>query len=1277
MSQANSLDVQDLEDEILFQQTLLDTLDERDDNSGERRQEIELVLQDLERRIARANAAPAAASSQPESNPSTNPPGAYPQSEDSMSQDFPHFDGQADLPSPTENSSSLKRSRDNVSPLADANRNKRPAPTPMGPPGQRPLSQDHRMALERQRQMEAAARQRRESEAADRIFASRLSQQPTSSTTAGPSRNNAYSPANMSPSQLAPVFRSPALKTEASSQSRSPAPYPAPRHPRVKAEVQSSPAYSYPSRPAKAETSQLPAAPSRQSRPTTVIDLTGSDEEDSPQAQFQRLKAGAVDELRRRHLWEQSNAVSPQHRNEILQRQQREIAFRQQTEFQRQRDIAQQHFNQRNLESRQNFEAAQMARLQKWQQDTAAINDHNSRNPHAQMPHPQYPGAYGSQIPYMQPSQYIHRSSQPSAPHSSFGDLSQLNGLLNGRGRQPSFESFDGEDDLTFLHSQTLRKDPASWGDIYDSENTTEELRKLMENIQPDDTDKLANEQDVPIEGLTIKLKPYQFAGLEWLQKMEDGSNKGGILADDMGLGKTVQAISLLVTRRSEDPVNKTTLILAPVALLRQWEQEIMTKVKPGRHRLHTFVHHAGSKKKHHRDLRDFDVVLTTFGTIAAELKKIEQYELRKKNDPMARPRENEKCMFIGEECKWYRVIVDEAQCIKNRTTKTARAAFYLQARSRFCMTGTPMMNSVEELYSLIHFLRIKPYNNWNKFRSDFNQPLKSNNERGRELAMQKLQALLKAILLRRNKQTKINGRPILNLPERKVEESNPEFSQDERELYVSIETKSAITFNKYLKAGTVSNSYMQILVLLLRLRQACCHPHLIKDLGVVAATAEISQETMDDICKNLQPNVIARIKEANGVFECPVCYDAVENPAIFTPCGHDTCPDCFTRIADPSNALAEGDEGRTAKCPECRGPINVKKVIDYECFKRIHIPEDVVPDGPVGAEVDQDGADLDVDSEDDSDDEEDDEDSETDSLDGFIVKDDAEDAEDDEDAAERRQKTALKAKAKGKGKSKMSKKAKGKLKESSSGSKKKKAATMSIPELKKLAIRSASWRKIYLRILKKNFKSSAKIDQTMEILNNIMTAPEGEKIIIFSQWTSLLDLLEVPVSEKSWGYRRYDGSMNAKLRADAVDDFKNRPNVRMMLVSLKAGNAGLNLNIASQVVIMDPFWNPYIEEQAIDRAHRLGQTRNVMVHRVLVKETVEDRIVALQEKKRALISEALDEKASQSLGRLSVQELAYLFGISRDVGAAPGGGGQHQGPRARVRAGGVGGMGA
>ncbi|TIA15410.1 hypothetical protein D6C81_06373 [Aureobasidium pullulans] len=1253
---SSNADMEDLEDELIFQQTILETLDPSDSNSGERRQEVELAVLDLERRMAQFNNAASQPIAATDTSTPYNAPGAYPQDEDDDDMDdLPQFDGSA--PAPNRNAQ-LKRTRDQMSPLAGFDSNKRPASSPMGPPG--PVNQDRRAAyLERQRELEHAARQRRESVAADAAFASSLSQQPASSPVAGPSRNQ------MSPSQMAPVFRR-------TPQSSAPAPYPAPyavphptpNHPRVKGEAHSSPSHAYAPRPVKPESPPHPAPLSSRFGTPMVIDLTGDDEPESQQARMQRM-TNPEDALRRRHLWEQNNASTPQHKIEIMMRQRREMDFRHQQESQRQAEIALR--NSAGQQDRAAHDHANFIRLQQWRQQVQAIQAHNLQYPHQPRPFPNH-------VPYhQQPSPSIIRSSQQPVPRAAHDDFSQLSGLINGRGRQPSFDS--GEDELQFLRSTAIERPP--W-DIYDVDNmdTKEELRKLMENIQPDDVSKIASEEDVPVEGLTIKLKPYQFAGLEWLQKMENGSNKGGILADDMGLGKTVQAIALMVTNRSEDPVNKTTLILAPVALLRQWEQEIMTKVKPGRHRLHTFVHHAGTKKKQHKDLREFDVVLTTFGTIAAELKKMEKYELRKKSDPMAQPRDDEKCVFIGPDCRWYRIIIDEAQCIKNKTTKTARAAFYLQARSRFCMTGTPMMNSVEELYSLIHFLRIRPYNSWQNFRTDFNQPLKGSSERARQLAMQKLQALLKAILLRRNKKTEINGRPILNLPERRVEETNPDFSEDERNLYVALETSSAVKFNKYLKAGTVSNSYMQILVLLLRLRQACCHPNLIKDLGIVAATAEITQDTMDDICRNLDPNVVARIKEANGTFECPVCYDAVENPAIFTPCGHDTCPDCFSRIADPSNALAEGDEGRVAKCPECRGPINTKKVIDYECFKRIHMPEEIVSVKAEGAGDDADGEDMaavDTDDDDsDVDEDEEDDDDDTDSLDGFIVEDGAEE-ENDEEAAERRQKAALKKSIKNKGKSKMSKKAKGKLKESSTSDKKKKAATMTIPELKKMAIRKPSWRKIYLRMLKKDFQPSSKIERTMEILDGIMTAPENEKIIIFSQWTSLLDLLEVPVSEKSWGYRRYDGSMNAKLRADAVDDFKNKPTVRMMLVSLKAGNAGLNLNCASQVVIMDPFWNPYIEEQAIDRAHRLGQTRPVMVHRVLIKETVEDRIIALQEKKRALISEALDEKASQSLGRLSVQELAFLFGISRNVNDAL----PNAGPRARVRQGGAGGMGA
>ena len=202
----------------------------------------------------------------------------------------------------------------------------------------------------------------------------------------------------------------------------------------------------------------------------------------------------------------------------------------------------------------------------------------------------------------------------------------------------------------------------------------------------------------------------------------------------------------------------------------------------------------------------------------------------------------------------------------------------------------------------------------------------------------------------------------------------------------------------------------------------------------------------------------------------------------------------------------------------------------------------------------------------------------------------------------------------------------------------------MTLAQLKKESMRSKAARVAYLKRLRKGFQSSAKIDKTVEILTNIHEKDPTEKTIVFSQFTTLLDLVEIPLQDHGWSYRRYDGGMTPKDRNKAVEEFYQGTDVKVMLVSLKAGNAGLNLNKASQVLILDPFWNPYIEDQAIDRAHRIGQLRNVHVHRVLVAHTIEDRIMQLQENKRKLVNEALDENTGKGLSRLGKDELVYLF---------------------------------
>lgn len=182
------------------------------------------------------------------------------------------------------------------------------------------------------------------------------------------------------------------------------------------------------------------------------------------------------------------------------------------------------------------------------------------------------------------------------------------------------------------------------------------------------------------------------------------------------------------------------------------------------------------------------------------------------------------------------------------------------------------------------------------------------------------------------------------------------------------------------------------------------------------------------------------------------------------------------------------------------------------------------------------------------------------------------------------------------------------------------------------------------MKHLQKRWISSAKIDKCIEILDGVERNDPTEKTIVFSQFTSLLDLIEVPINQRGWKYRRYDGGMSSTHRNQALMDFTDKPEVNIILVSLKAGNSGLNLVAASQVIILDPFYNPFIESQAIDRAHRIGQQRQVFVHRLIVEGTVEDRVLALQDKKRKLIEGALDENASKGIGRLNARDLGFLF---------------------------------
>ncbi len=521
-------------------------------------------------------------------------------------------------------------------------------------------------------------------------------------------------------------------------------------------------------------------------------------------------------------------------------------------------------------------------------------------------------------------------------------------------------------------------------------------------------------------------------------------------------------------------------------------------------------------------------------------------------------------------------------------------------------------------------------------------------------------------------KNSMIDGKPILTLPPKMETSEHVVFSPDERQFYQDLESRSQVLFNKFLRAGTVGKNYSNILVLLLRLRQACCHPHL-TDFDV--AGASVSENDMTELAKELDNSVVERIK-AIEAFECPICYDGVEDPLLVIPCGHDTCTECFTSLTENAaqDNIRQGDENRAARCPVCRGPVDPQKVITLTAFRKVHVPEAVAAESAAAGALPE----LeDSDDSDDSDDSASDSDAGSDvdsngNLADFVVPDgevnEDEDDDEDDDKIDAELAAASQAvKPEGSGVKtepsngvKLSSKKRGKKasKKKRSKSNGKAAAKPKSEEIKPHMLKSLRLEayknkdahRRYMHYLRDNWEDSAKVTEVIRLLETIQET--DEKTIIFSQWTGLLDMIECRIKYAlNLRFCRYTGKMSRNARDEAVRDFVENPRNKVMLVSLRAGNAGLNLTAASRIIICDPFWNPFIEMQAVDRAHRIGQQREVKVHRILVKETIEDRILMLQEGKRKLVDSALDEGQSRSLGRLSERELAYLFGV-RSAGA-------------------------
>lgn len=173
----------------------------------------------------------------------------------------------------------------------------------------------------------------------------------------------------------------------------------------------------------------------------------------------------------------------------------------------------------------------------------------------------------------------------------------------------------------------------------------------------------------------------------------------------------------------------------------------------------------------------------------------------------------------------------------------------------------------------------------------------------------------------------------------------------------------------------------------------------------------------------------------------------------------------------------------------------------------------------------------------------------------------------------------------------------------------------------------------------KRTGESSAKLEILLSQLSQVMA--EGHKALVFSQFTSMLAIVRENLDRDGVVYEYLDGK--TKDRQAHVERFQNDPDCKLFLVSLKAGGVGLNLTAAEYVFLLDPWWNPAVEAQAIDRAHRIGQSKRVFAYRLIARETVEEKVLELQVKKRDL-ADAIINADNRLVGDMKREDLELLF---------------------------------
>nr|XP_015092625.1 chromatin-remodeling ATPase INO80 isoform X2 [Vicugna pacos] len=720
------------------------------------------------------------------------------------------------------------------------------------------------------------------------------------------------------------------------------------------------------------------------------------------------------------------------------------------------------------------------------------------------------------------------------------------------------------------------------------------------------------------------KLKGYQLKGMNWLANLyEQGIN--GILADEMGLGKTVQSIALLAHLAERENIWGPFLIISPASTLNNWHQEFTRfvpkfKVLPywGNPHDRKVIRRFWSQKTLYTQDAPFHVVITSYQLVVQDVKYFQRV-------------------------KWQYMVLDEAQALKSSSSVRWKILLQFQCRNRLLLTGTPIQNTMAELWALLHFIMPTLFDSHEEFNEWFSKDIESHAENKSaidENQLSRLHMILKPFMLRRIK------KDVENELSDKIEIlMYCQLTSRQKLLYQALKNKISIedllqsSMGSTQQAQTTTSSLMN---LVMQFRKVCNHPELFE-----------RQETWSPFHISLKPYQISKFIYRHGqirvfnhsrdrwlrVLLSPFAPDYIQQSLFHRKGVNEESCFSFLRFIDVSpaemaNLMLQGllarwlalflslkasyrlhqlrswgePEGgiqqkylrnkdfllgvnfplsfpNLCNCPLLKSLVfssHCKAVSGYSdqvihqrrsatsslrCCLLTELPSFLCVASPRVTAV---------------------------PLDSYCNDRSAE--------YERRV-----------------------LKEGGSLAAKQ-CLLNGAPELAVDWLNRRSqffpepagglwsirpqngWSFIRIPGKESLITDSGKLYALDVLLTRLKS--QGHRVLIYSQMTRMIDLLEEYMVYRKHTYMRLDGSSKISERRDMVADFQNRNDIFVFLLSTRAGGLGINLTAADTVIFYDSDWNPTVDQQAMDRAHRLGQTKQVTVYRLICKGTIEERIL-------------------------------------------------------------------